>query len=34
MIDAEGDQREAPSILDELRTLDGTLRARLLYERT
>ncbi|MBX9760854.1 MAG: phosphoglycerate dehydrogenase [Beijerinckiaceae bacterium] len=33
VIDAEGDRREAPSILDELRTLEGTLRARLLYER-
>lgn len=33
VIDAEGDRREAPSILDELRALEGTLRARLLYER-
>ena len=33
VIDAEGDQSEAPSILDELRTIEGTLRARILYER-
>jgi D-3-phosphoglycerate dehydrogenase len=33
VIDAEGDRSEAPSILEELRTLEGTLRARLLYER-
>lgn len=33
VIDAEGDRREAPSILNELRTIEGTLRARLLYER-
>ena len=34
VIDAEGDQREAPSILNELRAIEGTLRARLLYERS
>lgn len=33
VIDADGDRREARSILDELRTLEGTLRARLLYDR-
>jgi D-3-phosphoglycerate dehydrogenase len=33
VIDAEGDQSEAPSILDELRAIEGTLRARILYER-
>ncbi|MFN3892299.1 MAG: phosphoglycerate dehydrogenase [Beijerinckiaceae bacterium] len=31
VIDAEGDQSEAPSILDELRMIEGTLRARILY---
>ena len=33
VIDAEGDPAEAPAILDELRALDGTIRARLLYDR-
>ena len=33
VIDAEGDYLEAPQILEELRAIDGTIRARLLYER-
>ena len=33
VIDAEGDHTEAPQILEELRAIDGTIRARLLYER-
>jgi D-3-phosphoglycerate dehydrogenase len=33
VIDAEGDPAEAPAILDELRALNGTIRARLLYDR-
>jgi len=33
VIDAEGDYTEAPQILEELRAIDGTIRARLLYER-
>ncbi len=33
VVDAEGDPAEAPAILEELRALDGTVRARLLYER-
>jgi D-3-phosphoglycerate dehydrogenase len=33
VIDAEGNPDEAPAILDELKQLDGTVRARLLYDR-
>ena len=33
VIDAEGEPAEAPAILEELRALDGTIRARLLYDR-
>ncbi len=31
VIDAEGAQGEAPAILDDLRAIEGTLRARILY---
>ena len=31
VIDAEGNQNEAPSILDEMRQIEGTLRGRILY---
>lgn len=31
VIDAEGQQSEAPAILDDLRSIEGTLRARILY---
>lgn len=33
VVDAEGPHEEAPLILEELRQLDGTIRARLLYDR-
>jgi len=33
VIDAEGNPDEAPEILEELRRLEGTIRARLLYDR-
>ena len=33
VIDAEGDPAEAPAMLEELRAIDGTIRARLLYDR-
>ncbi len=32
VVDAEGNPDEAPLILDELRQLEGTIRARILYE--
>jgi D-3-phosphoglycerate dehydrogenase len=34
VVDAEGNPDDAPAILDELRQLDGTIRARLLYDRS
>ena len=32
VVDAEGPRAEAPAILDEIRSVEGTIRARLLYE--
>jgi D-3-phosphoglycerate dehydrogenase len=34
VVDAEGNPDDAPAILDELRQIDGTIRARLLYDRS
>ena len=33
VVEAEGPRREAPQILDEIRAIEGTVRARILYER-
>jgi D-3-phosphoglycerate dehydrogenase len=33
VVDAEGNPDEAPAILDELKQINGTIRARLLYDR-